>query len=100
GSYWAAGITTLRSDGQVRVLPVVQKNGRIRAFRWHADAAWFDREQLSTAQFILIDPSVHVEPFEEAVVSSFGLPAHVYHLDGYTIFAWDHPMVSPAVNLG
>src|SRR5262249_16567961 len=100
GSYWTAGITTLRSHGQVRVLPVVEQGGRIRAFRWHASADWFTRAQLSSAQFVIADSSVPADPFQEAVTHTFGMPDLVYRLGGYTVFSWNHPIIRAGMDLG
>jgi hypothetical protein len=104
GTYWAANITTLQSNGQVRVLPVVEQNGHIRAYRWHADARWFNDQQLGTVRFVVIDGSVPVTSFQEAVINTFGTPDHIYHLgesgsETYVILAWDHSIVSSAVDL-
>jgi hypothetical protein len=97
GSYWAANITTLRSNGQVQVAPVLEDAGEIRAYHWHASIAWFGARRMRTVQFVVIDSTVPVRSFEAAVIASFGPPDHVYYLPGdpaYVIFAWDHPIAS------
>jgi hypothetical protein len=94
GSYWAANITTLRSNGQVQVVPVLVDHGKIRPYHWHASVAWFGAGHVRTARFVVIDGTAPVRSFEAAVIASFGTPDHTYYLPSYptyVIFAWDHP---------
>jgi hypothetical protein len=100
GTFWAANIITLRSDGMVRVLPVALDRQHIFLYRWHADTAWFSREQLRTVQFVVVDDRVPLAPFTQAVTSTFGTPDHIYQVDGFTVFAWDRPLGGPATSLG
>jgi hypothetical protein len=100
GSFWAANIVTLRSDGAVRVLPIALDRQHLFLYRWHANADWFTREQLGTVQFVVVDERVPLAPFTQAVTNTFGTPDHVYQVDRYTIFAWDHPVGVAATNLG
>ena len=102
GTYWVANITTLRSNKQVQVLPILLEDGRIRAQYWHASASWFAGQQLSAVRFVVIDGSVPEEPFKEAVINTFGSPDHVYNLDtyprySYVIFAWNHSIIGSAL---
>ena len=102
GSYWTANITTLGSDGQVQVLPVVEQNGRIRPYRWHSDSAWFRGQRLDTANFVVFDLSVPQVPFQEAVINQFGTPQHVYRLadaQDYVILVWNHPILGSNIAL-
>ncbi|MGO8951140.1 MAG: hypothetical protein ACLQUY_26500 [Ktedonobacterales bacterium] len=104
GTYWAANITTLESDGQVRILPVLLQDGHVLDFRWHAEASWFNNQQLGAVRFVVVDGSVPMAPFQEALIKTFGPPDHTYHLGkypnySYVIFAWDHSIVSSAVEL-
>jgi hypothetical protein len=97
GSYWAANITTLRSNGQVQVVPILVDQGKIRPYHWHASVAWFGARHVRTARFVVIDGTVPVRSFEAALVASFGPPDHIYYLPSYptyVIFAWDHPFTS------
>ena len=102
GTYWTANITTLGSDGQVQVLPVVEQDGRIRPYRWHSDAAWFQGQRLDTANFLVFDSSVPKVPFQDEVINEFGMPQHIYRLadaQDYVIFVWDHPMIGSSAAL-
>jgi hypothetical protein len=97
GSYWTANITTLRSDGRVQVVPILEDGGKIGPYHWHASAAWFGTPRLRTARFVVIDGTVPVRSFEAAVIASFGPPDHLYYLPSYptyVIFVWDHPLIS------
>jgi hypothetical protein len=102
GTYWLANITTLGSDGQVQVLPVLEQDGRIRPYRWHSDAAWFQGSRLDAAKFIVFDSSVPQVPFQHAVVNEFGSPQQIYHLadaQDYVILVWNHPIAGSSVAL-
>jgi hypothetical protein len=100
GTYWTASITTLGSNGQVQVLPVLEQDGRIRPYRWHSDAAWFQGSRLDTANFIVFDSSVPQGPFQDAVINEFGAPQQIYRLaQGYVILVWDHPIAGSSIAL-
>jgi hypothetical protein len=92
GTYWDANITTLRSNGQVRVLAVQAAGGRIHPYYWVVDGAWFDRAQLSKVRFVVTDELANIVPFQAAVTASFGAPDHIYHVGHYTIDVWDRPI--------
>jgi hypothetical protein len=100
GTYWTANITTLGSNGQVRVVPVVDQDGRIRPYRWHADAAWFRGSRLDTANFVVFDRDAPQVPFQEAVINSFGAPQRIYRLAdarNSVIFVWYHPILGSTI---
>ncbi len=94
GTYWTANITTVRSDGQVRVLPVRDDGGRIRPYYWVVDAAQFNRTQLGAVRFVVTDQlaTIDLAPFQAAVTNTFGAPDHIYHVGRYVVFTWDHPV--------
>jgi hypothetical protein len=98
--YWSADITTLRSGGTLQVIPITSAGGRISLYRWHASDDWFRRERLATATFIVDDGRTPAASFDSAVIATFGMPDHIYTVGQYTIFAWDHPFISPATGLG
>jgi hypothetical protein len=102
GTYWTANITTLGSNGQVQVLPVVEQGGQILAYRWHANAAWFRGGKLDTANFVVFDRSVPSVRFQDAVINDFGAPQHIYRLvdtQDYVILVWDQPITSASIAL-
>lgn len=100
GSYWSADITTLRSGGAIHLSPIKSEGGHISPYRWHDTDDWFAPAQLDAATFIVDDGRTPIAPFQSAVIATFGAPDHIYTVGRYTVFAWDHPFITPATNLG
>ena len=99
GSFWVTNITVLKSDHSVQLLPVIILKGEVHAYNWHADAAWFRGDSVNKVQFLAYDDSEDVTQYYQAALLSFGMPAHMYRVDHYTILTWDHPIISPTYHL-
>jgi hypothetical protein len=92
--YWEANITTLDSDGQVRVASVTA--GGVSADPYESDSSWYN-PATSRANFIVSvsSPASDVPLVEPNVVlARFGQPAHVYHFEEYTIMVYNYNLLT------
>jgi hypothetical protein len=92
--YWESNITTLDSDGRVRVASVV--DGGTTADAYESDSSWYD-PRVSTANFIVSvsSPPADVPLVKPTVVRArFGAPAHTYHFEQYTIMVYDYNLLT------
>lgn len=92
--YWEANITTLDSDGQVRVASLAE--GGVAPDAYESDSAWYD-PAVSTASFIV---SVSSPPSDARLISAtalgarFGLPSRTYHFREYTIRVYGYNLLT------
>jgi hypothetical protein len=94
GGYWNANVSTLASDGRVRVAPVFDAG--IAAYPWETKTTWYD-PAVSYANFIVTTSS----PPEQArfarpstVLAFYGKPARTYHFNQYTIFVYNRNILN------
>jgi hypothetical protein len=94
GGYWNANVSTLASDGRVRVAPVFDAG--IAAYPWETKTTWYE-PSVSYANFIVTT----TYPPEQArfarpatVVAFYGKPARTYHFSTYTIFVYNHNILN------
>lgn len=100
GEYWVTNITTLGSDGRIRLIPIqIDEGCNLRAYRWHADEGWFKRDTISEAQFVVLDGGASIARYEACIEREFGVPSHLYHVNQYVVLTYDHPFVTPAIAL-
>jgi hypothetical protein len=92
--YWESNITTLDSDGQVRVASLA--DGGAAPDAYESDAAWYN-PAVSTANFIV---SVSSPPSDAKLIKAsvlraqFGQPAHTYHFKEYTVLVYDYNLLT------
>jgi hypothetical protein len=92
--YWESNITTLDSDGRVRVASLT--DGGTTADAYESDSSWYNPE-VSTANFIVSvsSPPSDVPLVKPAVVRArFGAPTHTYHFMEYTITVYDYNLLT------
>jgi hypothetical protein len=92
--YWESNITTLDSDGQVRVASLA--DGGASPDAYESDSAWYN-PAVSTANFIV---SVSSPPSDAKLISAsvlgaqFGQPAHTYHFKQYTVRVYGYNLLT------
>jgi hypothetical protein len=92
--YWESNITTLDSDGQVRVASLAESGASPDAYE--SDSAWYN-PAVSTANFIV---SVSSPPSDAKLISAsvlrakFGQPAHTYHFKEYTVRVYGYNLLT------
>jgi hypothetical protein len=84
--YWDASVVTLLTGGQVQVRAVVLSGGKITAYPWESDTAWYDPARYR-ANFVVIGNSGG--SLEQDTEHFFGKPASVHRVDGYRILVYD-----------
>jgi hypothetical protein len=94
GGYWNANVSTLASDGRVRVAPV--SGAGIVAYPWETKTTWYE-PAVSYASFIVATsfPPEQARFARPATILAFyGKPAKTYHFNQYTIFVYDHNILN------
>jgi hypothetical protein len=94
GGYWNANVSTLASDGRVRVAPVYDAG--VAVYPWETKTTWYE-PAVSYANFIVATSA----PPEQArfarpaqILAFYGKPAKTYHFNEYTIFVYDHNLLN------
>jgi hypothetical protein len=88
--YWEANVVTLTSSDRIRVRQLTEAGPRLVPYDWNSDAAWYNARR-QTANFVVLDPGTAEYPGftdTEAVLRTFGLPAHTYRVGAYRILVW------------
>jgi hypothetical protein len=88
--YWEAGSVTLNTGGRIVVSGVKQSGGWVGQYDWETQKSQYD-PTLHDPTFVVVsappvDPPVKGLP--AAAIKTFGKPAGVYHIPGYTIMVW------------
>jgi hypothetical protein len=94
GGYWNANVSTLASDGRVRVAPVYDAG--IAVYPWETKTTWYE-PSVSYANFIVATsfPPEQARFARPATILAFyGKPAKTYHFNQYTIFVYDHNILN------
>jgi hypothetical protein len=98
-----SNITSVQTSGQVRVAVVSVKSGQVAAQHYQSAGSWYDPKRHEATFLVAADPGPgHGDPADQvprqAVLRTFGPPAHVYHFSGYTVMIWDTnllPLLKP-----
>jgi hypothetical protein len=92
--YDEGNVTTLASGGQVQLRVLSwQPSGPVPRI-YQSKASWFSAGHY--ADFVIntaVDGPPSVIPYQ-VILSAFGVPAHTYQYDGYTIYAWNYNLYS------
>ena len=98
-----SNITSVQSRGQVWVAIVSVKGGRVAARHYQSARLWYDPKRHEATFLVAAAPgpghgSAADQVPRQAVLRTFGPPAHVYHFSGYTVMIWDTnllPLLKP-----
>jgi hypothetical protein len=93
GDYWSASITTVVSDGETTVRPVVTDGaGRIVPFDWQSSAAWYRGHAFQFLVYNTVTPS---NINSAMATATFGPGADTLTVGRYRVLVWPHPLVVP-----
>jgi hypothetical protein len=92
GAYWEANSVTLASGQRVQVRPIdMAPHGKVGAYPWESDAAWYDPAR-HDADFVILDPQSSTYQSDGTVAmvhATFGKPLHTYRVGTYLVLVWD-----------
>jgi hypothetical protein len=90
---------TVYTGGRVAVRPILTEPGGFIPRAWNARAQWFDATK-NDANFVIAGPEQGANLTVAQVESTFGKPAAVYNVDGFSIMVYDYNLLtkgSPAI---
>jgi hypothetical protein len=85
--YWDASSTTLDTGGRIQVSSVQVNHGRMVPGNWETVARAYDPARYDARFFAVRDATVK-PAMVAAARATFGPPAQVYRIPGYTIYVW------------
>jgi hypothetical protein len=94
GSYWVSAFVTVRSNEQVVIRQVIPHNGSLQPYLFLVDGQWFNPANLQQANFIAYRKGDNISAYYNTSVRTFGKPDHQYHVNGFTILAWNTPLLT------
>jgi hypothetical protein len=94
GSYWVSAFVTVRSNEQVVIRQVIPHNGSLQPYLFLVDGQWFNPANLQQANFIAYRKGDNISAYYNASVRTFGKPDHQYHVNGFTVLAWNTPLLT------
>jgi hypothetical protein len=86
-AYWNASPITVYSGGRVAVRPIYRLPTGFVAEEWGADEQWYEPTE-NDARFVIAEQAPGGGMTQAQVVSSFGKPAKVYQVDGFSILVY------------
>ena len=99
--YWMANSVTLDSGGSVELRSIKRADHLVRADWWEIQQSWYD-PAAHVADYVVLPsngagpwpgPGVN-PPTLQSVLASFGQPARVYFLPGYTVLVWSKNLLA------
>jgi len=100
GAYTVASITTVQSQDQVKIRPVVAApSGRLVRYDRESDATWYKGKKF---RFVVYAPKAPWGKVNtKSADATFGTPAHSYLVSGYRVLVWRRSFtVSPKRGFG
>ncbi len=94
GSFWSSAFVTVRSGEQVVIRQIIPRDNYIHPYYFLVDGKWFDPANLRQANFIIYRKGDGISAYYNASVHTFGMPDHQYHVNGYTVLAWNTPLLT------
>lgn len=92
-SYWFANITTVTTEGRVRLVAVAK--GGTTADPYESYAGWYNPDRYSANFIVSYDKKIGSYPVKPSVVRArYGKPARVYHYEGYTIMVYNYNLLT------
>ena len=95
--YWMANSVTVDSGGRVAVRAIVASEYVSKPRLWECEPSWYS-PTAHLANFVAL-PSYGPGPWQRApsalaMVTTFGQPAQVYLLPGYTVLVWNYNLLT------
>jgi len=89
--YWESNIVTLASGNRVQIRFVAPSHGLIARSNYESKAEWYQPDH-NYANFVVLFPGVAGYKgftYKQAVLATFGNPAHIYHVGRYQVLVWN-----------
>jgi hypothetical protein len=97
GDYWSASITTVITDGNVVIRPVIQRptDGDLVRYGRNSTESWYSGQQF---QFLVFNGALPWGGVDAASAAhTFGAPAHMYRVGTYYVLTYARPITVSAV---
>ena len=91
--YWNAPPITVYSGGKVQVRQVYLNSTGFLPKVWGAKQQWYEASE-NDARFVVAQQSPRGDMTQAAVISSFGKPAAIYQVDGYSVLVYDYNLLT------
>lgn len=91
--YWNSSPVTVYTGGHVSVRPVMLLPGGFTPRAWNARSQWFDASK-NDARFVIAGQAQGGAMTVADVENSFGKPAAVYQVGGYSIVVYDYNLLT------
>ncbi len=89
GTYWPSALTSVLSDGQVNVRPVINDgSGTLVRYGRQSTSDWYSGQQFQFLVFDTTNPWGGVDA--QSAVATFGPVAHSYRVGPYEVLVWAH----------
>ena len=89
-TWWNAGVTTVLSDGDVRVNPVDLSGTYVVPFGYIVSKDWFSPRAWHGTTFLLLQPNEATASRKDALQLSLGEPIRTLDVSGYTALVYDY----------
>ena len=91
GDYWSASITTVSTNGEVIVRPVIATpHGRVVRYQRQSEKAWYTDQPF---QFLVYNTAKRWGGVDATSASlTFGPAARTYTVGPYRVLVWSHPL--------
>jgi hypothetical protein len=88
GDYWSASITTLESDGMVKVRPIIGSNGKLLRYSKNSANDWYAGVRFN---FFVYEPtSIWNGDTARAAQRAWGPPSRIWHIGPYKVLVFPH----------
>jgi hypothetical protein len=91
--YWNASPVTVYTGGRVAVRPILTEPGGFIPRTWNARSHWFDATK-NDATFVIAGPEQGANLTVAQAEGSFGKPAAIYQVDGFSIMVYDYNLLT------
>lgn len=94
-----SNVTSVASGGGARVAVVSVRDGRVVARDYQSARSWYDPGRHQATFLVAVAPGAGGgDPVDrvprQAVLRTFGAPARVYHVSGYTVMIWNRNLLA------
>ena len=92
-TWWNAGVTTVMSDGLVRVNPVTLSKGEIRPFPFMVQKDWYIPASWRGETFLALDANDRSKENLDGLRTLLGPPSRIVDAPFHTVFVYDHNII-------
>jgi hypothetical protein len=89
GAYWSASITTVESDGAVRVRPVIEHGTRLVRYEKNSNSVWYAGVRFNYVVYNALAPWGGVS--KESAIATWGRPSSVHVVGPYRVLVYARP---------